>query len=186
MYKTKHAAIDLQVRQDSFHQARFMIRHRPMNLRRRLGRITRPLRYALAVPALDSFRLIAAILPHRAGLQVGRWIGRLVALVDAKQRRLAWRQLKRAGIGTDPVELRRLSTEIFLQIGMGAPEALHSLKWTPEQYRQHVRFEGLKIIQSALERGGGFIIVSAHMGNWELVPRVYHAYTGQIPAAVLL
>jgi len=156
-----------------------------MKLKRRLGLFIRPLRYALAVPALDAFRLIAGILPHRAGVRVGRWIGRGVALFDAPQRRLAQRQLKRAGISSDPAELRRLSTEIFLQICMGAVEALHSIHWSAEQFRAHVGFEGLPLIKAALECKQGFIMVSAHLGNWELLPRVYHAYTGQSLTAVM-
>jgi len=162
-----------------------MTPRRPMKLKRRLGLLIRPLRYALAVPVLEAFRLIAGILPHRAGVGVGRWIGRVVALIDAPQRRLARRQLKRAGISADPAQLRRLSAEIFLQLCMGAVEALHSINWSAVQFRAHVRFDGLPLIKAALERKNGFILVSAHMGNWELLPRVYHAYTGQSLTAVM-
>lgn len=162
-----------------------MSKHHSLSMPRRLGLFTRPFRYAVTVPLLECLRLIARILPHGVGLQVGRWIGRVAALIDRKQWRLAGRQLKQAGIASDRGTLSALSTEIFIQLGMSAVESLHALQWTAEKLRAHLCAEGLEVFQSAMEGGGGLILVSAHMGNWELLGQTYNACTGKVPAAVM-
>jgi KDO2-lipid IV(A) lauroyltransferase len=148
-------------------------------MRRRLKLMTRPLRNVIAVPILEGFRLASQLLPHGAGLSIGGWIGRGIAFAAIPLRRLAQRQLERAGIAGTPEASRRLSAEVFAQLGMSAVEAMHSLRWTPKELREHVRIPRLDTLQSAIrENKRGLILVSAHMGNWELLGRVGHAYTG--------
>lgn len=156
-----------------------------MKIRRSLALLTRPVRNALAVPVLETFRLLARGLPHGAGLRLGRWIGRGVAVVDFAQHRLARRQLELAGVATGAAA-RRIGTGIFMNLGQGAVEALHCIHWRPEQMREHVRVEGEENLTAVLGPGsGGLILVSAHMGNWELLGQACHAITGRALAAAM-
>ncbi len=107
-------------------------------------------------------------LPHRAALRAGRIVGGASGrLLQHKHRRVCG-NLGRAGC-SDPEETARLAWsqgganlfEILWLVGRGADDP---------QVRLHV--EGADALEEAAREGRGVLLVSAHLGNWELVPAV--------------
>lgn len=160
-------------------------KRRHLSFSRRLKRLTRPLRYALMPRLLSGFRHLARLMPCAMALRVGRWAGRLAALVDRRGRSRARRQLLQTGIAATPADARRISRQIYENLGMNALEWMHSLDWSAEAFRDLVVLDNMEILEEALTHKDGFIFISAHMGNWEYLPRTFHAYTGRSLAAVM-
>ncbi len=48
-------------------------------------------------------------------------------------------------------------------------EAWYATKYGAEYLRNHISIEGKEIIDKALSKGNGFIGLTAHFGNWELL-----------------
>lgn len=145
-------------------------------IKKRLGRLTRPIRHALTVPILQTLCWTAQRLSHRSILTLGRLLGNCSWLISGSNRRLAVRQLLEAGVATNEAQAREISRQVFQSIITNMLEWLHALKWDVETYRQHVWFDRPEVIKEALDRGKGLIMVSGHMGNWELMVRSFSAW----------
>ena len=47
-----------------------------------------------------------------------------------------------------------------------------SLSTPPDVLNAHIRIEGLQHYRAAMEKGRGVLVITAHLGNWELLPVV--------------
>jgi KDO2-lipid IV(A) lauroyltransferase len=90
-----------------------------------------------------------------------------------------------AGIAGDPAALRRLSRQTYRHLGMNALEWLNSLTWKLAEILERIEFDGVETLKNAQAHGRGLIFVTGHMGNWELLPRIFHARTGQVAASIM-
>lgn len=152
-------------------------RKRPLS--RRLRRATRPLRYGLVMPVLKLLTWLMRVLPHGVVLAIGRNVGRLAWWVAVGARRTAERQLIDAGVAADRREAARLARGVFVSLGMTELEWLHVSGWDVERFRECVRFDGLEHYREARSVGRGLVVVSAHFGNWELMPTGGLAHVGE-------
>ncbi len=66
-------------------------------------------------------------------------------------------------------EIRAIAKGIFRNLGENLFEILSASKLTPRNIDRHVRIRGLDIVDKALSQKRGFIVLSAHFGNWELL-----------------
>ena len=67
-------------------------------------------------------------------------------------------------------EREELARRVFRNLGRNIFEAVHWLRWTPAEIRsQIVVVYGEEELRKALARGKGVFVVSAHLGNWELM-----------------
>lgn len=112
---------------------------------------------------------LARLLP----LQVCRWLGRVVAstvyIFSTRDRNGLAQNLSIAlNTSADHGRIRQLVRRIFVNYG----EYMADFFCLPQLPRRktHAAFSHLKgeeIIQNALKRGRGVILLSAHLGNWE-------------------
>lgn len=93
--------------------------------------------------------------------------------IDKKHRNIAIQNLTRAfGHEKSPDQIRMLALRSFYNI-MHIP---FEIGWSdrltlPELYR-HAEIRGLDHVRKALAKGKGVLALTAHMGNWELLPSV--------------
>lgn len=66
-------------------------------------------------------------------------------------------------------ELRGIAKGVFRNLGENLFETLNASKLTPRNIDRYVRIKGLEIVDKALSQKRGFIVLSAHFGNWELL-----------------
>jgi KDO2-lipid IV(A) lauroyltransferase len=64
---------------------------------------------------------------------------------------------------------RRVARCSVQSFGMTICEFLHMSAASPDEVREYVSIEGLEHFQAGLERGHGVLLVTAHLGNWELM-----------------
>jgi Kdo2-lipid IVA lauroyltransferase/acyltransferase len=115
---------------------------------------------------------LAAHLPLRAGLWVGRRIGDLLWLALPRRRAVALGNLARAFAGErSDAEMRRLGRQSFEHVGMNIIEGCVYFFRPPSVLLSRVDFAGAEHAEAAVvaAEGRGILVLAAHYGNWELL-----------------
>lgn len=118
------------------------------------------LRGAVAAMERLSFR--------RAG-SIGERIGRFVYRPLGIRRAVVERQLTAAFPDLNPAEIERIARAAYANLGRTSVETAILPSYDPEQIVELFEdVQGWNIVEALLSRGKGLIIVTGHLGNWEL------------------
>ncbi len=130
-------------------------------------------RYRLEAGAARVVLLLARTLPIRVVDGMAKGAGWLAYLVWTTRRRVAIENLLAAGVVVDEAAARRLARECFQSFCLMIAESVVSGQvMTPENWRQMVTFHGPAEACAVIENPKrGFLLVSAHIGNWEAAVR---------------
>lgn len=151
-----------------------------------MRRALRPARHWLLVRLFVFANWFCSRLSHRLAVRLGRWLGRVGYCLAWGERRKALRHLEMAfGLALSSADRRRTARQVFETLGMNALEAFNSSSWSNEEFLRYVEFEGLEHAEAALAPGKGSLYITAHFGNWELMPMAYLARTG-VPVGVIM
>lgn len=113
--------------------------------------------------------LIVISLPPKANYALGKIAGVLGYALFRKKRRLAFKNLKTAfPHQLSYCELKKIVKKSFVSLGLNIIETLSIPRIDRRYINRYVRIENLKYLDDALKRGKGVILLSYHMGNWEL------------------
>jgi KDO2-lipid IV(A) lauroyltransferase len=109
-----------------------------------------------------------ALLPRRFALESHKVLGRLVALLSPRSRRIVRRNLEVCFPELDARSIRRIAGRYFAN--MGAFVAELALSWCgPEERRQALcRFEGVEHLNAALAQGKGVVLFTGHFTPIEI------------------
>ena len=125
-----------------------------------------------------AFRVLG-LMPRAGAVRIGNAIGRVWLAVDAKHRMIADANLSRAfGDEMTPADRRRLVRRVFANIARIPFEIGWSLHITPRRFSRYFRVDGIEHLTRAAGRGRGVLVLTAHTGNWELLPLVFGMTTG--------
>lgn len=123
---------------------------------------------------IDTFFLL---IPYDFALKLGRYFGKLAYIILGKYRGLSKSHLRQAFAGSkSEKEISKIAESVFINLGMGFAEIL-SLPKIRHKLDTILDIEGIEKIDAVLKEGKGAVVVSAHLGNWELIP-MYFAYKG--------
>ncbi|HZL70811.1 MAG TPA: lysophospholipid acyltransferase family protein, partial [Planctomycetota bacterium] len=119
------------------------------------------LRYVIA--ALDIFS-------YDLARRVGKLIGRIMYVLDTKHRKIAAKNIERAeGMPKRTREIHRLVRRVYEHFAVGAIETLLIPRMMARgDLDRIVKLENFHLLDEALAKGRGVIVVLAHMGNWEV------------------
>ena len=105
-------------------------------------------------------------LPHRAALKLGAFLGVVLwAFSKRKVDRAEARCVSALGMGVTLA--RRVVRESYVHMGKSVVEFARVTRLRP-QLESLVSIEGRERLDEALRRGKGVLLMTAHMGNWEL------------------
>ncbi len=139
----------------------------------------------LLLAPLALLGAMLAYLPWRVGLWMGRRLGDLACWVMPGRRAVARENLERAfGRERNGRELDRLCRESFRHLGMTLVEACTFFFRPPSVLLSRVDVEGLDHLKAAAAHGRGILLLTAHLGNWELLAAA-HARTGYAASVVV-
>lgn len=114
-----------------------------------------------------------AALPYSISLKLGRALGGLGYYLASNRRAIALENIQSAidrGAITWPGGAESMAREVFRNIGQWFVEIVKVLFGFGDSLVRQVMVEGLENLENAGKEGErGIIIVSAHMGNWELM-----------------
>jgi KDO2-lipid IV(A) lauroyltransferase len=109
-------------------------------------------------------------LPRPYALRLAGVIGEIAALVDTRERRVAEHNLGRAyGDSWDDARISMVARECFVQIAKNAADVILSRRWDERDLADMVpEVHGMEHLDNALRRGKGVIVITGHIGNFEL------------------
>ena len=119
-------------------------------------------------------------LPKRHILLMGKMLGIFLYFFDAHHRRIVWRNLHFSYPEWSRNQIQNLSKRVFQNYGMIILEVFQMACSTREEMLSRAQIEGEEILAAALAKQKGVIVVSAHLGNWELALQYSPCYF-QIP-----
>ena len=127
---------------------------------------------------------LLGLIPRPLAISLGNMLGQTVYALDRKHRRIVHANLRRAlGHERQPVEIRSLARKVFMNLG----QIIFEIGWSFHRQSTHLsrdyRFTGLEHYEKAFLQNRGVLAITAHMGNWELLP-ILEALTG-FPSSIV-
>ena len=114
-------------------------------------------------------------------LAIGRALGWIYGSIIRYHRRDAIDALKRAFPQKSQGEILDIVRKMYANLGMNLSEILRLGTVTDEFLRETIQIEGEEYARAALQRNKGVIILTGHLGNWDLlasiVPRLGYPLT---------
>jgi len=111
-------------------------------------------------------KFLALYLPLRLIYAMAVFLSDLHFLISRTDRRIVIGNLN--AIFQNQKESVRLARDVFRYFGKYLVDFFRTEKLNKDNIRKIVKFENLEVVDKALEQKRGVIIVSAHLGNWEL------------------
>lgn len=124
------------------------------------------------------------ILPRGAARAVGAGIGSLAYRLLGRLRRTGLRNLETAFPETATAQREQILRRLYRNLGWLLAEFCQMPHYTSENTRGFLRYEGLENYLAARQRGKGVLIVTGHLGAWEL-SSYYHSLMGY-PMSVVI
>ena len=116
----------------------------------------------------DTHQRYMASIPRKHILKIGKLIGCLLYYLDVPHRRIVRRNLAFAYSDWSREQIACISRRIFQNLGITFLEILQLTALSREDILKKVRVVGLKNLQLAQQSKNGLIIVSGHLGSWEM------------------
>lgn len=143
----------------------------------------KPYRYLLYL-GLRLMQGLAVCLPRRTALALGERIGAVAFHVACRERERTILHLTWAyGREKNQKEIYTLARRVFTHWGRVAVEVLRFPKLTKEEVDCFVeKGDGLSLLHRLLREGRGVILLTAHLGNWELLGALlrFHGFQGAV------
>lgn len=98
----------------------------------------------------------------------GAWLGLLFFHALKKRRGIAIDNIRHA-LGVSEAEAQRLARRSCQNFAMTFCEFLHMRTASADEVRAYCDIDGLEHIEKARQRGRGVILLTAHLGNWEVM-----------------
>jgi KDO2-lipid IV(A) lauroyltransferase len=108
--------------------------------------------------------------PLSVGMRIGRGVGLLVWWMDRRHRRIAVDNIRQVyGAQMTPAAARRLARHSFTHMGSVTAEVLYFRRLVREDtIDRYAAVQGYGVLRDLVLAGQGTIVVTAHLGNWEL------------------
>jgi KDO2-lipid IV(A) lauroyltransferase len=130
---------------------------------------------------LSAIASLFSCLPLGAALTIGRGLGWVYGSVIRYHRQDAVDALTRAFPEKSQSEVLDIVRRMYANLGMNLVEVFRLGKVTDEFLRESIAIEGHENARSALLRNKGAVILTGHLGNWDLlatiVPRLGYPLT---------
>lgn len=116
-------------------------------------------------------------LPRPVARAVGGVIGDLAYYGLSRLRRVGSRNLQLAFPEMTSGRREQILREVYRNLGHLLAEFCLMPRYTPEQASRFIRYEGLENYLRARDRGQGVLVLTGHLGAWEL-SSFYHSLMG--------
>jgi KDO2-lipid IV(A) lauroyltransferase len=116
-------------------------------------------------------------LPRRWARAAGVGLGALAFVLTGRLRRTGERNLQLAYPASDDAWRKRVLRQLYRNLGVQLAEFCLMSRYTQESTRSRVRYVGLEHYLAARDQGRGVLVVTGHLGLWEL-SSFYHSLMG--------
>jgi Kdo2-lipid IVA lauroyltransferase/acyltransferase len=116
-------------------------------------------------------------LPRRWARALGATLGALACATTGRLRRTGERNLWLAYPESDPAWRDQLLRALYRNLGLQLAEFCQMRRYTRANTRGFLRYQGLQHFLAAHAEGNGVLVVTGHLGMWEL-SSFYHSLMG--------
>ncbi|MFC1488655.1 lysophospholipid acyltransferase family protein [Thermodesulfobacteriota bacterium] len=125
----------------------------------------------IALKIIETSLNLLGLIPKKWAVRSGNFIGQVLFLTAEKHREIALSNLTQAfGLEKSSYETRMLAKRVFQNLGQILFEIGWFLRLKPKDFHQYFHIRGLHNLKAAFEKGKGVLGLTAHVGNWELMP----------------
>lgn len=139
-----------------------------------------PLRHRLEYGLYRGVTFLLQTLPQGGARRLGRGLGGLAWLLLRSRRRVALANVALALPALPANEQRSIARQSFANLGASLTDTLWANRLDLPQLCRRLSFEGWEHLAAARRREGGFFVLSAHLGQWEIAAYVAGVYCGPL------
>jgi Kdo2-lipid IVA lauroyltransferase/acyltransferase len=115
--------------------------------------------------------------PRSIARSMGAFVGRLALLLTPRLAGVGDLNLRLAFPEKSAAERQQILRKLYRNLGWLLAEFCQMPRYTPETTRSFIRYEGLEHYLAARDEGKGVLILTGHLGAWEL-SSFYHSLMG--------
>jgi KDO2-lipid IV(A) lauroyltransferase len=141
------------------------------------SRDTATVRQTLEFAVVWVFVTLLGILPRGLARSVGAGVGWVAYRVLGRLRRVGERNLILAFPEKSTAERTTILRRTYRNLGWLLAEFCQMRRYTAERARRFIRYEGLENYVKARDKGKGVLVLTGHLGAWEL-SSFYHSLMG--------
>lgn len=127
-----------------------------------------PIRHRLEYALFSALRRTAGWLPHEVSRSVGRSIGDLIWIALGSRRKTALANLELAFPERSPNERRRIAHGSFRHLGEMTCDTVSTARFDAVDLCKRLTIEGWEHLDAGMAEGNGVLVMSAHLGSWEV------------------
>jgi KDO2-lipid IV(A) lauroyltransferase len=127
---------------------------------------------------------LLGLLPRRAARGIGAGVGALAYRILPRLRSVGTRNLEIAFPEWSEAQRQEVLRKLYRNLGWELAEFCQMPGYTPENTRSFLRYDGLERYVAARDKGKGVLIVTGHLGAWEL-SSFYHSLMGHPMSMVI-
>jgi len=121
--------------------------------------------YRVIKAIFDTFALV----PPTVGEKIALFISKIWFAVDKKHRKMAIENIALSfGDQMTPQEVNRIARKTFFYVTNMLFETPRAYAWEPHDLSKHYTITGLSHLMNAQMQGKGVLMISGHIGNWEI------------------
>ena len=125
------------------------------------------------------FRALSAVvskIPHNYVVRAGRLVGSFIYLLDRQHRRIVQRNLSFVYPEWPSEYVQQISKRAFENMGITFLEVCQMACFSREDFLSRVRIRGHEHLLNVAKGTQGGIMISAHLGNWEMIAQFCPCY----------
>lgn len=143
-----------------------------------MKKTTNPIANRFIYLLVISFSGLSRVMPRKWFLKVCEKLGILAFLLLKKPRRRSYQNLKMALRKEKDDEVRDLTRKVFTNLAKNAGDVILALRIrSASKLNEMIEVEGLEMLEEASRSGRGVLLLSCHMGAFELLP-IYFSHLG--------
>jgi KDO2-lipid IV(A) lauroyltransferase len=127
---------------------------------------------------LPAYLLLKSLglLPRQAAISVGKFIARCIYKIHKRLRQIGFRNLEMAMPELTRQEREKILAAVFDNLGRMLGEFSQFLKISRENISEVVIYEGFENYAQAAAKGKGVLMLTGHVGAWELCAFAHGVY----------
>ena len=127
---------------------------------------------------------LLGLLPRRAARGIGAGVGALAYRILPRLRSVGTKNLEIAFPEWSEAQRQEVLRKLYRNLGWELAEFCQMPGYTQENTRSFLRYDGLERYVAARDKGKGVLIVTGHLGAWEL-SSFYHSLMGHPMSMVI-
>jgi KDO2-lipid IV(A) lauroyltransferase len=128
---------------------------------------------AILYKIISIFFSVIGLISRDTAIRVAGFLGRVWFVADKRHRDVALQNLTRVfGAEKDAVQIKTLARQIFCNLVLIIFEIGWVMRIRVKDFPKYFHVHGLHHLKAAHKKGKGVLVLTGHMGNWELMPMV--------------